>query len=141
MRKEQATGISPTMRRAVIHLWARHIGRAARANLIFNQAGENQVSAESLGLIQVGKSRYQVAGFATRVAEIVQCRGSTFDKNLGIKDCRVSLGFCRKEIKEIKQFKREKTRRASRPNGNIEFSTNRLKEREEAQRAERLGEA
>jgi hypothetical protein len=30
------------------------------ANLIFNQAGENQVSAETLAFFQVGKSRYQV---------------------------------------------------------------------------------
>jgi len=91
--------------------------------LIFNQAGENQVSAASLGLIQVGKSRHQVAGFATRAAEIGQRLRATFDKNSEIKDCRASLGFCRKEIKEIKLFKREKPRRphcaASRPKKEI----------------------
>jgi hypothetical protein len=77
--------------------------------LIFNQAGENQVSAASLRFIQVGKSRYQVAGFATRAAQIGQRLRATFDKNSEIKDCRDSLGFCRKEIKEIKQIQTRKT--------------------------------
>ena len=122
------------MRYAVILLWARHLGTGGRANLIFNQAGENQVSAASLGLIQVGKSRYQVARFATRAAEIAQRRGSTFDKDSEIKDFRVSPGFCRKEIKVIKLFKREKPRQphcaTSRPKK--EISPNELMDSEKS---------
>ena len=81
--------------------------RAEReANLIFNQAGENQVSAESLDLFQVGNQEIKFGSGALAM------RRGAFDKFSEIKNSALLLAFASKEIKQIKEIKHERACRA-----------------------------